>query len=78
MIGNRVYDSALADKLRFIEGGHLNMKLALERFVETFEYLYGDKNEHFLEEIGRKYFMLYIKPIINGTGNCYVEAQTRI
>ena len=30
-----------------------------------------------MEEDGRRYFMLYLKPIINGTGNCYVETQTR-
>ncbi len=26
---------------------------------------------------GRRYFMLFLKPIINGTGNYYVEARTR-
>ncbi len=39
--------------------------------------IYGEKNEKFLEEHGRKFFLLYLKPIINGTGNYYVEAQTR-
>ena len=29
------------------------------------------------EKEGRKHFMLYIKPIINGTGNYYIEAETR-
>lgn len=53
------------------------MKLVLEKFVETFSYLYADESEHFIEEAGRKYFMLFLKPIINGTGNCYVEARTR-
>lgn len=53
------------------------MKLVLERFVESFDYLYGDENERFVEEVGRKYFMLFLKPIINGTGNSYVEARTR-
>ncbi len=31
----------------------------------------------FLEEQGRKFFLLYLRPIINGTGNYYIEAQTR-
>ena len=31
----------------------------------------------YLEDDGRKFFLLYLKPIINGTGNYYVEAQTR-
>ena len=29
------------------------------------------------EKYGRKFFLLYLKPIINGTGNYYLEAQTR-
>ncbi len=31
----------------------------------------------FIEENGRKLFLLYLKPIINGNGNYYVEARTR-
>ena len=31
----------------------------------------------FVEKYGRKFFLLYLKPIINGTGNYYIEAQTR-
>lgn len=30
-----------------------------------------------MENYGRKFFLLYLKPIINGTGNYYIEAQTR-
>lgn len=53
------------------------MRKVLEKFVETFDDLYGDKDESFLEDAGRRYFMLFLKPIINGVGNCYVEAETR-
>ena len=56
---------------------HLDMKLVLSKFVEHFNELYGDKDERFLEEEGRRYFLLYLRPIINGTGNYYIEAQTR-
>jgi hypothetical protein len=77
LVGNDMYDAGLRDKNQFVNNGHLNMKLVLERFVETFDYIYGDQNEKFIEEVGRKYFMLFLKPIINGTGNCYVEARTR-
>lgn len=31
----------------------------------------------FIEDNGRKLFLLFLKPIINGTGNYYIEAQTR-
>ena len=37
----------------------------------------GDSDETFLEDEGRKYFLLYLRPIINGTGNYYIETQTR-
>lgn len=49
----------------------------MERFVVRFADIYGDNNEKFMEEQGRKLFLLYLKPIINGTGNYYIEAQTR-
>ena len=74
---SKIYDVGLREKNQFVSGGHLNMRKVLEKFVETFEYLYGDQNESFLEEAGRRYFMLFLKPIINGTGNCYVEPETR-
>ena len=33
--------------------------------------------DRFKEKDGRELFLLYLKPIINGTGNYYIEAQTR-
>lgn len=72
-----IYTEASRDKNQFIVNGHLNVRRVLEKFVETFDDLYGDKEENFLEEEGRRYFMLFLKPIINGTGHCYVEAETR-
>ena len=53
------------------------MRKILERFVLHFHELYGNRKETFLEEEGRRYFLLYLRPIINGTGNYYVEARTR-
>lgn len=53
------------------------MDLVLERFVQYYADLYQDKDERFWEKQGRKLFLLYLRPIINGTGNFYVEAQTR-
>lgn len=74
---SRIYDAGVQEKNQFIISGHLNVRKVLERFIETFHYLYGDQNEAFLEKDGRKYFMLFLKPIINGVGNCYIEAETR-
>lgn len=64
-------------KPQFVNEAGLNMELALEKFVEYFTDIYGDNDEKFVEAYGRKFFLLYLKPIINGTGNYYLEAQTR-
>lgn len=72
-----IYDAGLREKNQFIIGGHLNVRRILERFAESFDDLYGDQDEKFLEDAGRRYFMLFLKPIINGEGNSYVEAETR-
>ncbi len=53
------------------------MYLVLEKFVEFFDDVYGDREQKFYEEDGRRYFMLYLRPIINGEGNYYIESQTR-
>ena len=72
-----IYKASLTDKSQFIVDGCLNMRLILEKFVVHFNDLYGDSDETFIEEEGRKYFLLYLRPIINGTGNYYIEARTR-
>lgn len=77
MVGSRMYDSALVNRYQFTEGHRLNMAKVLEGFVKAFGEVSQGKDERFLEEEGRKYFMLYLKPIINGTGHSYVEARTR-
>lgn len=72
-----LYQAAVSDRNQFVINGTLNMRLVLEKFVVHFHELYGDSSEKFKEECGRKHFLLYLRPIINGTGNYYVEAQTR-
>ncbi|MCR4937539.1 MAG: AAA family ATPase [Lachnospiraceae bacterium] len=74
---SQLYASASVEKPRFIKDGALDMDLILERFVVHYTDIYGDRDEAFHEEEGRKHFMLYIKPIINGTGNYYIESETR-
>lgn len=64
-------------KNRFVEDGKLNMRLILERFIETYMEVCGPLEERFKEKDGREQFLLYLKPIINGTGNYYIEAKTR-
>lgn len=72
-----MYDKAQENYSMFISNGKLNMKLVLEKFCEHFTEIYGGSSEKFVEDYGRKFFLLYLKPIINGTGNYYIEAQTR-
>lgn len=74
---NNIYKASLQDKNQFITNGYLDMRLVLEKFVLHFNDLYGNSNKTFIEEEGRKYFLLYLRPIINGTGNYYIEARTR-
>lgn len=64
-------------KNMFIQDGKLNMRLILEKFIETFTQVIGSLKDGFKEKDGRELFLLYLKPIINGTGNYYIEAQTR-
>ncbi len=72
-----IYRLGVREKYRFIRDDGLDMKLILERFVVSFDDLYGDQKQKFKEEDGRKYFLLYLRPIINGEGNYYIESRTR-
>lgn len=74
---HRIYGEALKDKNQFISNGRLMMEKVLEKFVLHFDELYGDKHKSFLEEDGRRYFLLYLRPIINGERNYYIESRTR-
>ena len=65
------------DKNLFIEDGELNVEKIIQRFIVHYQDIYGDRDEKFHEREGRKYFMFYVKPIINGVGNYYIESQTR-
>lgn len=64
-------------KNQFVTDGKLNMRLIMEKFIETYTQVCGPLKERFSEKDGREQFLLYLKPIINGTGNYYIEAQTR-
>ncbi|MDE7182928.1 MAG: ATP-binding protein, partial [Lachnospiraceae bacterium] len=65
------------ERNQFIIDGMLQMKLVMEKFYQYFTEIYADSDQRFIEQQGRKIFLLYLKPIINGTGNYYIEAQTR-
>lgn len=77
MLDNATYKKALLDKNQFVVNGSLDVDLILQKFMEHFHEVYSDNTDKFVEENGRRLFLLYLKPIINGTGNYYVEARTR-
>ena len=72
-----IYKAGEWDKNQFIQDGQLNMEKILEKFILHFNDIYGSQPDKFKEEDDRKLFLLYLRPIINGTGNYYIEAQTR-
>lgn len=72
-----IFSEGVNDKSQFIIGNQLNMEKILEKFVLHFNDIYGTQPDKFKEDDGRKLFLLYLRPIINGTGNYYIESQTR-
>ncbi|MDE6916973.1 MAG: 9-O-acetyl-N-acetylneuraminate esterase, partial [Lachnospiraceae bacterium] len=76
-ITSDVYAQGGSDRVGFIKNDRLDMELVLRKFVEYFTQICSEKDTKFIEKYGRKFFLLYLKPIINGAGNYYIEAQTR-
>jgi hypothetical protein len=66
-----------SEKDSFVINGHLQMETILRRFVTVYDDLYHGQDAKFDEEEGRRRFLLFVRAIINGTGNYYVEAETR-
>lgn len=76
--GSELSAFSAGDKSQFIKlDGKLDMEKILEKFVIHFDAVYGNEKEKFREEVGRRLFLLYLRPIINGTGFYYIEPQTR-
>jgi len=74
---SEIFSVASDNKSQFICNSHLNMDVVMEKFVTYFDSIYGDRMEPFDEDEGRRRFLLYLRPIINGTGNYYIEPETR-
>lgn len=77
LMKNNILNGYGIKKNQFTEKGFLDMDLVMRKFFVYYTELYRETDEKFVERQGRKLFLLYLKPIINGTGNFYVEAQTR-
>lgn len=76
-IDSDMYHAGSMVKNQYIVSGMLQMELVMRKFYEYFTEIYRDSDEAFVEAQGRKLFLLYLKPIINGIGNYYIESQTR-
>ena len=72
-----IFQVGADEKETFVVNGRLQMEHLLQRFVTVFDDLYGDQDARFDEEEGRRRFLLFVRAVINGAGNYYVEAQTR-
>ncbi len=76
-ITSRIFTAGAMEKNQFVKNRMLDMDMVLKRFRVYWEDLYSSKDEKFIEDNGRKFFLMFLKPIINGEGNYYVEARTR-
>ena len=60
-------------KNQFIVCGMLRMELVMKKLYEYFESVFFDADEKFIEEEGRRIFLMFLRPIINGAGNYYLN-----
>lgn len=74
---NQMFAAGAMDQNQFVKNGFLDMDLVLEKFMVHWGDLYSSADEKFVEDYGRKFFLLYLMPIISGTGNYYIESRTR-
>ncbi len=66
------------DKSQFVKDGVIDMAHLMERFVVHMNQTYKmDHNNEFIEDDGRKVFLTYLRPVINGIGSYHIEEQTR-
>lgn len=76
--GTSIYQQGETDKNQFIHDGYIDMRHLLERFCVHFNEIYRPGHDDaFVENNGRQIFLTYLRPVINGVGNYYCEAQTR-
>lgn len=65
------------EESQFIANNRLDMEQVLRKFQELMKAEYRNEDEGFIERQGRLLFLCFVKPIINGKGNYYVEPETR-
>ncbi len=53
------------------------MDKVMGKFVEYYHDIFAENDEKYIEKFGREVFLMFLKPIINGIGHYYLEAETR-
>ncbi len=69
------FNPGMIEAYRFVSGAELNMSVIMERFAAHYAELYSEETKEFLEREARMIFLCFLKPIINGTGNYYIEPE---
>jgi len=62
-------------KAAIVQGGRFDMELCLKKFRQHYDEITSGKDLKFLERHGTLLFLSYLKPLINGEGDYYVEPQ---
>ena len=65
----RMYGEGELGRSAYVKDGRLDMRAVLEGFRRAFTQAFGPLVDHFPEKDERELFLLFLKPIINGTGN---------
>jgi hypothetical protein len=74
---SRIVPSSETDQGLYIHNGRLDMMKVLDRFAQFMRREYRRETASLVEAEGRLLFLAYLRPIINGVGSYYVEAETR-
>lgn len=73
-----LYKQGQIDKSQFVKDGIIDMPHLMERFAVHMNQTYKmDHENEFIEDDGRKAFLTYLRPIINGVGYYHIEEETR-
>ena len=62
-------------KATVVRNGRFDMSLCLDRFRRHYAEITAGRDVNFLERHGTLLFLSYLKPLINGEGDYYVEPQ---
>ncbi|MCD8104095.1 MAG: AAA-like domain-containing protein [Lachnospiraceae bacterium] len=71
----RIYKEGVLETFQLKTSTELNMDKIIERFAVHYKSMYADRTSDFLENEARMIFLTFLKPIINGSGNYYMEPE---